>query len=98
MKPLSKAILKRCDEVSEIFAGLSHPVRLKILCMLMEGDRCVADLTDFCEISQPAMSQFLLRMKNEGLLKSRREGTRIYYQLVDKRLSQLLKATKSIYC
>jgi len=55
-------------------------------------------LTDFCEITQSAMSQFLLRMKREGLLRSRRERQFVYYRIAESKLVNLLKAMKEIYC
>jgi DNA-binding transcriptional regulator PaaX len=44
------------------------------------------------------MSQFLIRMRSEGLLVSRKEGTHVYYGIADARTKKLLKAIKEIYC
>ena len=91
-------IVNKCEEVSEVLRSLSHPVRLKILCQVLEKEQTVNELTEFCGIAQPAMSQFLRRMKNEGVLKSRKEATFVYYSLADKKLLSLMKAIKDIYC
>lgn len=93
-----ESVLDRCEEVSALLKALSHPVRLKVLCHVMEDEKTVNELTDFCGISQSAMSQFLTRMKTEGVLQSRREGTFIYHGLADPKLKKLLKAIKEIYC
>jgi DNA-binding transcriptional ArsR family regulator len=93
MKPL----IKKCDIVSQVLKSLSHPVRLKLLCQLSEKECTVGELTEFCEISQSAMSQFLKRMKDEGILKQRKERTFIYYSIVDDKLIKLLHAIKEIY-
>lgn len=95
---LSNAILERCNDVSEVFGSLSHPVRLKILCQLLERDRGVNELTEFCGISQSAMSQFLNRMKAEKIVDSRKDGTRVFYRIADPKLVSLLRAVKRIYC
>ena len=95
---LSKAILKQCDAVSQILKSLSHPTRLKVLCCLMDGEKPVMELTEFCEIPQSAMSNFLARMKEDGLLVSRKEHQFVYYSIADQKLIQLLKAMKEIYC
>lgn len=95
---IKKHLFHQCEEVSRVMKSLSHPVRLKILCSTLSGEQSVSSLTAACEISQSAMSQFLKRMKDEGLLSSRREGTSIYYRIVDKKLLALLKAVKEIYC
>ena len=91
-------ILEKCDEVSGILKSLAHPVRLKILCQVMDEEKTVNELTTFCKISQSSMSQFLARMKDEGILCSRRHGTFIYYSLEDQSLKKLMKAIKDIYC
>lgn len=93
-----KEILEKCDEVSQALKSLAHPVRLKVLCQILEGEKTVNELTEFCEIPQSAMSQFLNRMKNEGVLESRKEGTRVYYNLADIKTKKLLKSIKEIYC
>lgn len=95
---LTKALLRKCDEVSQAMKSLSHPVRLKILCCVMDQEQGVNDLADYCQVSQSAMSQFLKRMKSEGLLASRREHNFVYYSISNKKLRQLLRAAKDIYC
>ena len=99
MKPaVTKAILKKCDSVSLLLKSLSHPVRLKVLCSISDSERSVNELTKFCAISQSAMSQFLGRMKEEGIVESRRVKTQIFYRVKDPKVSRLLLAIKEIYC
>jgi DNA-binding transcriptional ArsR family regulator len=95
---ITKAILKQCESISVILKSLAHPVRLKILCQIMERERSVNELTEFCEISQSAMSQVLSRMKTEGMVVSRREHNFVYYSVADKKVLKLLQAIKEIYC
>jgi len=95
---MTRALLKKCEEVSLVMKSLSHPVRLKILCSVMEGERGVNDLAEFCDVSQSAMSQFLKRMKSEGVLQCRREHNFVYYSIADKKLLRFLEAVKEIYC
>lgn len=94
----TRALLRQCDMVSGVLKALSHPVRLKILCHIMEKERSVNDLAEFCGISQSAMSQFLSRMKAEGVVVSRREHNFMYYSVADKKLARLLQTLKEIYC
>ncbi len=97
-EPTARAILQNCDDVSQLLKSLAHPVRLKILCRLMRSERTVNDLTEFCGISQSAMSQFLGRMKDEGIVSSRREHYFVYYRVADAKLVDLLGAIRQIYC
>ena len=91
-------VVEKCEEVSAILKSLSHPIRLKVLCHVMDEERSVNELTEFCGISQSAMSQFLGRMKDEKVLTSRRETTFVYYKLADAKLIKLMKSIKEIYC
>ena len=95
---LKRALFKQCERVSQVMKSLSHPVRLKILCSVLDKEQSVNNLTEICKVSQSAMSQFLKRMKSEKILNSRREGTSIYYRIVDKKLLTLLRAIKDVYC
>jgi ArsR family transcriptional regulator, virulence genes transcriptional regulator len=95
---MTSTILRKCDSVSRIMRSLSHPVRLKILCCVLEREQGVNELADFCGTSQSAMSQFLKRMKSEGTLTSRREHNFVYYSLSDMKLIHLLRAVRKIYC
>jgi DNA-binding transcriptional ArsR family regulator len=91
-------IIEKCDEVSAVLKSLSHPVRLKVLCRVLDGESSVNELTEFCGIAQSAMSQFLIRMRGEGLLESRKEGTHVFYRIADSRTKKLLRSIKEIYC
>jgi ArsR family transcriptional regulator len=93
-----KKMTERCDEVSGILKALSHPVRLKILCALIDQEKTVNELVDFAGISQSAMSQFLIRLKSEGVLSSRKEGTFVYYTLSDSKLKRLIESLREIFC
>lgn len=94
----AKKITQQADKVSQLLKSLSHPVRLKVLCQLLSGEQSVNELTELCDISQSAMSQFLGRMRDEGVIQSRREGQFIFYSIVDQKLARLLLAIKEIYC
>ncbi len=93
-----KAILGKCEDVSQVFKSLSHPVRLKVLCFVIDGEKSVNELTEFCGISQSAMSQLLNRMRAEGIVNSRKDGTYVYYGIADANIVKLLRAIKEIYC
>lgn len=94
----TNSIELKSEEISSILKSLAHPTRLKILCHVLDDEKSVNDLTSYCGIAQSAMSQFLGRMRDEGVLTSRREAQHIYYRIADGNLVKLLKALKEIYC
>lgn len=91
-------IKRSCEAVCQILKALSHPQRLLILGHLLRGPKTVGDLLNLCDISQSQMSQFLTRMKVEGLIKSERSGKYSVYSLADKRLVNMMQTIQSEYC
>jgi len=91
-------IEKSCQEVSDLLRALSHPQRLMILGHLVHGHKTVSELQNLCGISQSQISQFLSRMKLEGLLQSQRVGKYQYYAILDQRLVRLISVVQDLFC
>ncbi|MBI3794426.1 MAG: winged helix-turn-helix transcriptional regulator [Nitrospinae bacterium] len=88
----------KCEMVSSLLRALSHPQRLMIMGHLIQGEKTVTELKDLCGSSQSQLSQFLGRMRLEGLLSHRKAGRYQYYSVSDKDVVRLIKALMSIYC
>ena len=88
----------KCVEVSGLLRALSHPQRLMILGHLTQGEKTVSELQELCGISQSQLSQFLGRMKLEGLVDCHRKGRFQYYGAKDERVIKLIEAIHMIYC
>ncbi len=88
---------KNCEEVVEILKALAHKQRLMILCHLSEGEKTVSELHELCKLSSSYTSQFLKRMKREGLVGSNREGNFTYYKLTDPKVEKLIKSLHLIF-
>ncbi|MAU70950.1 MAG: transcriptional regulator [Pseudozobellia sp.] len=70
-------------EISKVLALAGNETRLRILFLLNEeGELCPCDFADILEMSVPAISQHIRKMKDVGLITSRREGQTLYYSLV----------------
>lgn len=93
-----RKLKRKCEEVCAILKALSHPQRLLILAHLSAGPKKVGELVELCSASQSQISQFLIRMKFEGLVTSEKDGKYQVYSLADKRLAQLMKTIQSEYC
>lgn len=87
-----KNLKARAEDVSALLKELSHPNRLLIACALTDGERSVSGLADEIGAAQPHISRDLARLRDAGLLISRREAKNVYYSLADKRLSKLIYA------
>ena len=99
MEPLEiKQMTEHCISTAEVLKSLAHPLRLQILCHLSEGNKTGGDLERLTSASQSQVSQFLGRMKAEGILSSRRSGNFVWYQIDDAKVKKLIKAMHWIFC
>lgn len=81
---------------AEFFRVLGHPVRVRILELLRDGERSVGDLQAALEIDSSGTSQHLGALRKQGLLESRKEGTSVFYSVKDPRTFQLLEIARQI--
>ncbi|APU70096.1 MAG: metalloregulator ArsR/SmtB family transcription factor [Bacteroidota bacterium] len=89
-----KATLDKMDdnfkEITKLLSIAGNEVRLKILFLLnMENELCPCDIADILEMSVPAISQHIRKIKDAGFIKSRREGQTLYYSLVGEKTTLL---------
>lgn len=67
--------------MAEVLKGMASHNRLDIIIALSNGERSVADINERVKVSQPALSQHLKKMKDAGLLTSRRNARQVFYEL-----------------
>ena len=95
------ALIGRAENIEQAaiaMQAMSHPVRIKILCMLSSGEQIVQDLTDAIGTSQSNISQHLGILKACGMIASRKEATRTYYSIEDPRILKMITLTRDIFC
>nr|WP_058246403.1 metalloregulator ArsR/SmtB family transcription factor [Tropicibacter naphthalenivorans] len=77
---------------------LAHEGRLMILCHLGGGEKSVGELEALLNIRQAAVSQMLARLREEGLVVTRREGKTIYYSLANENTSRVIGLLYEMFC
>ena len=96
---LPLAVLQsRAIEVSEHLALLSTANRLMVLCHLLDGEQSVGSLQAQLNLSQSALSQHLAKLRDAGMVATRRERQTIFYRIADTRVQRMIDALYSIYC
>jgi len=86
-------------EAAEFLKLLANPQRLLILCRLVvEREMSVGELEEAGELSQSALSQHLAKLRDDGLVATRREAQTIYYRIADKNVQRVLALLKDMYC
>ena len=78
---------------AEYFKALSHPVRIKILYYLKEGEKCVCKIVPYLKGEQSNVSRHLAALKRVGILSSRKEGVSVYYKVQDENVYKILDLT-----
>ena len=78
-------------EAAECLKTLAHPVRLRMVQMVLHGRYTVGELAEVCEIPSHMASEHLRLMQRCGLLTSEREGRRMYYRVVDLHLKDMMR-------
>jgi DNA-binding transcriptional ArsR family regulator len=91
-------MIEQCEATAQVLKSLAHPQRLQLLCHLSEHERTVGQLEELCGASQSQISQFLQRMKSEGLVAARREGKFVHYAIRDARVLKLIRSLHKIFC
>lgn len=71
------------QQVAEYFSVLSEPMRLRILNLLQDGEKCVQELVESTQTSQANVSKHLKVMLQAGILTRRTEGTSAFYGVAD---------------
>jgi ArsR family transcriptional regulator len=75
--------LENIERMSKQLKAVSDPNRLKLLACLKKGEACACDFVDALQISQPAVSQQLKKLKEAGIIVERPAGTWKHYRLND---------------
>lgn len=78
------------EKIAKVLNLAGNEVRLSILFLIYnEGEMCPCDLSDVLDMSVPAVSQHLRKMKDGGLVKDNKVGQTIFYRLIDDNVSIL---------
>lgn len=85
-------------EAAAYLKTLAHEGRLMILCHLGTGEKSVGELESILDIRQAAVSQMLARLRDEKLVKTRRDGKTIYYSLSDGNTARLIAHLHGMFC
>lgn len=71
------------ENLAELFKVFGDATRLRILFVLADGEKCVCDIAAGLNMTQSAVSHQLKILKQNKLIKNRREGKSIFYSLAD---------------
>jgi ArsR family transcriptional regulator len=92
------ALREKADDVAARLALVANAKRLLVLCELVKGERSVGSLQSAVGLSQSALSQHLAKLREAGMVATRRESQTIYYRISDPDLETLMAALYDAFC
>jgi ArsR family transcriptional regulator len=93
-----KAMEARATEVAGHLKVLAHPVRLILVCTLVQGEFSVGELEEKLDVHQPTLSQQLTVLREAEIVETRKEGKQVFYRLTEAKTAQLIAALFTIFC
>lgn len=91
MSEMKLSILcERATEVAGLLKLVANEQRLVLLCRLREGEASVGELVQLCRLSQSSVSQHLAKMREGGILQTRRDAQTIFYRLANPHVEALM--------
>lgn len=79
------------EQLADFYKVMGDPTRLKLLMALESQEFCASDLANISHMTRSAVSHQLKTLKNNKLVKSRKEGKTVYYSLDDEHIHSVLK-------
>ena len=92
------AMAASAGRASGFLKGLANPQRLRILCLLIEGELAVSQLNERIPLSQSALSQHLALLRTKSLVSTRKQAQTVFYSVADGPIRQIIQTLHDIYC
>ena len=89
---------RNAADAVRLLKTLANETRLIVLCVLAEGERSVGALNERIGLSQSALSQHLAVLREQGLVRTRRQSQTIYYSLAETAALGVINTLHDIYC
>ena len=86
------------DAMSKLLKSMSHPIRLKILCLLQDKELSVGEIRDKVQTTNANVSQHLNILRNQGIIDYRKDANFIYNRITDRRILELIQKMRSLFC
>lgn len=78
--------------------SMSHPIRLKILCLLQDNEMSVGDIREQVKTTNANVSQHLNILRGQGIIDYRKDANFIYNRITDPRIIELMRHMQELFC
>ncbi len=93
-----QAMQSAAAQACSLLKVLGNPDRLLLLCQLTQGEFCVSELETLLQIQQPTLSQQLGVLREEGLVRTRRDGKQIFYNIDSREATAIMQVLYELFC
>lgn len=94
----AKRLQNNARDASNFLKAIAHEGRLTILCQLIDGAKTVTELAQAMNMRQPSVSQQLSRLREDNLVKNRRNGKNVYYLIAHPEVRSIVAALHRAFC
>jgi DNA-binding transcriptional ArsR family regulator len=88
----------RAGCISDILKALSHPDRLRVMCLLASREMSVGEIESETGLNQSSVSQHLAQLRSHRLVRGRKERNFVFYRVANRKVLQLFSVLKSLSC
>ncbi len=89
---------QQIELVTELMKSIAHPIRMKILCFLMEGEKNVGEIEQQFGSTISNISQHLTVLRKANIIDRRKEANFMFYSLKDNNILKLMETLKNNFC
>ncbi len=89
---------EQVEKVTEILKSIAHPIRMKILCYLFDGEKNVSEIEHEFGSTISNISQHLTVLRKADIINRRKEANYMYYSLKDQSIFNLMESIKKNFC
>ncbi len=86
------------EHVAALLKTMSHPIRMRILCLLQDKEMTVGDLREEVKTTNANVSQHLTILRSKNITSYRKEANYIYNKISDPRILELITTMKDLFC
>jgi DNA-binding transcriptional ArsR family regulator len=86
------------ETATDLLKSMAHPMRLRILCLLLKKESCVNEILEQVQTSQGNVSQHLGILRDEGILKTTKIANKVYYRVANPNVVQILEILRNDLC
>lgn len=91
-------VYNQIEDLAQLLKSISHPIRLKILCLLQDQELSVSEIRTSVATSGANITQHLNILRNQGIIDFRKDSNFIYNRIADERILELMKSMQQIFC